>query len=980
MRLKIVPTLFLLSGLTGLIYEIVWIRLFSTAFGQASQALASVLAAYLGGLALGSWFAGRIASAHLGRCLSLYGAAEMLTGLYALTMPWMIHATQPLLSATYGSGHEGACAAAALRTLLCSAILVPPTALMGASLPLLAGFSGNRGPGSIQFLYTVNLSGASIGAFLSSFVLLPAWGFSRSLQFACLLNLGVGVTAIWIARNPQQKSQAPLSDGSSSMGPARSRAAAARERTQSVREAPLATGTWIAVAFGSGVVCMLHEVAWARVYGLLLGPTASTVALVLGVFLLGLTAGSVAGRCLRRGWRGWLCAAQFGCAALLLWAFAAAGALPRVIAEWIRWHNQSAAQIELMKVLVLAATFLPLTIAIGLSFPLIMRIAPVRELPVARRIGGAYGINTAGCIAGALGTGWLLIPALGSQTTLLVGGLLNLSLGILLFSRLPRVWPALASGAGVTLAVFAAPRWDMSAMSAGGYKYAPYYASSGSPQFELEAPLFLREAVSGTVAVRQAGPSRVLSIDGKVDASDAGGDLLAEKLLAHLPLLLRATPKDVCLIGLASGVTAGGILTYPVQSLDVVEVSREVVNASHFFDGVNRKPLADPRTVLLVNDGRNHLALTSRRYDVIISEPSNPWIAGMNSLFTREFFGVAKRKLRPGGLLAQWFHIYNMPKDDLQSLLRAFVEIFPSAILWQLNDGDVLITGFADGSSRKAGEASALSPMAVSDLAGADVPDPELLLNLYVMWDGDLRRFAGSAPPNTDDNAMLEFHGQRDLQAQTDISNAGDLTTFPKLLPPPEGVRRIRDRLTAPKLVSEGSMFERAESLRMAFHSYQNAFREDPKSLRALAGMDRTARLPEQRAAVDAALGLRDSGASLQNRTERALEKARNGDLAGAQLLFEETAEAHPLDSAARLNYGLFCLERSDYAAAIAQFQQAIELNPGYLPAHEAMAEAYLRLHDLPNAAIWSRRILQLDPGHQVARQTLEAIETTRSR
>ena len=144
--------------------------------------------------------------------------------------------------------------------------------------------------------------------------------------------------------------------------------------------------------------------------------------------------------------------------------------------------------------------------------------------------------------------------------------------------------------------------------------------------------------------------------------------------------------------------------------------------------------------------------------------------------------------------------------------------------------------------------------------------------------------------------------------------------------------------------------------------------------------MDRTARLPEQRAAVDAALGLRDSGASLQNRTERALEKARNGDLAGAQLLFEETAEAHPLDSAARLNYGLFCLERSDYAAAIAQFQQAIELNPGYLPAHEAMAEAYLRLHDLPNAAIWSRRILQLDPGHQIARQTLEAIETTRSR
>src|SRR5260370_20169199 len=191
--------------------------------------------------------------------------------------------------------------------------------------------------------------------------------------------------------------------------------------------------------------------------------------------------------------------------------------------------------------------------------------------------------------------------------------------------------------------------------------------------------------------------------------------------------------------------------------MDVIEVSPEVVQASHLFDGANGKPLEDSRTHLIVNDGRNHLALVDRQYDAMLSEPSNPWISGMNSMFTREFFRIARRRLNSGGVLAQWFHLYNMPPDGLRSLLRAFTEVFPSAALWQLNEGDVLLTGFAGDWSDEGLPGAPRT--AVMDLAAVGVTGPSLLSTLYVMRGADLVRFACLAESNTDDRPLLEFHG-----------------------------------------------------------------------------------------------------------------------------------------------------------------------------------------------------------------------------
>jgi spermidine synthase len=963
-----VTALFLLSGGTGLVYEIVWIRLFSISFGNTAQALSTVLSVFLGGLALGAFWAGKVSTKYSQkRPLQAYGWIEIATGVYALAIPWLIESTQPVLRALYGSGQGSAWVTVAARALLCSAVLVPATVLMGATLPLLArwvsatatGESGRR----VGVLYTVNLAGASGGALLSGFALLPALGFSRTLQLTCAVNVAIGLVALALSREVESPK------------------AVTNQRSDRTVAPVLATRIWVTVSFVSGAICMLYEVAWSRTFGLLFGPTASTVTLVLATFLAGLTLGGIAAGRLRNHLIAWLCCAQFACAGLLLWTFLGAGAAPHQVAEWVRAHSAEPAQIELMKIMLLATTLLPLTIAIGLIFPLILRFKPAHELEIAKRIGGMYGVNTAGCICGSLLTGWMLIPLIGTERTLFLGGLLNVGLGLLMFFCIKpgKIKLALvACAAAVVLAMFLVPRWNMAALTAGAYKYAPYYSPAGEP-FNTEEVVFLKEGKSGTVAVRKSSGSMLLSIDGKVDASDAGGDLLTEKLLAHLPLIVSGAARNVCLIGLASGVTAGAALTHPIQTLDVVEISSDVVEASQFFHNVNHDPLADPRAKLILNDGRNHLALTHSQYDVIISEPSNPWIAGMNSLFTRDFFRIARSRLNQAGVFAQWFHIYNLPQDDLQSLFRAFTEVFPSAILWQLNDGDVLLTGFADDTLPRVLSDSGglqLSRAASVDLSSVGVTDPKLLLKMYVMRDQDLRRFAAEARPNTDDDPRLEFHGQRDLHAQTDVSNADGLAAFVREVSPPATVQAVREQLGAAQYIASAAMFEHAESYRSAFSDYQMAFRSDAQSREALAGMDRCARLPQERSAVAVALSLPEgSEDTLEKRTELALAKAERGDVTGAEFLLEENAQAHPLDSAARFNYGLFCLERKDYRRAIDQFEKSIDLNPKYLPAYEAMAESYLQLHDERNAVEWSRRILQIDPNHAVARQTLARLE-----
>jgi spermidine synthase len=246
-----------------------------------------------------------------------------------------------------------------------------------------------------------------------------------------------------------------------------------------------------------------------------------------------------------------------------------------------------------------------------------------------------------GGIFGSLIAGFFLIPRVGSQTTLVLAACISLGTGILL----TRLRAQFVFGAAVVILYFVFnPRWDPELMASGAYKYAPYYGANVDLEIALKSGklVYFKEGAAATVSIRKYRGGTMLSIDGKVDASDTG-DMTTQKMLAHLPLLLSRNARHVAVIGLGSGVTAGAALQHPIESLDVVEISPEVVAGSRYFEHVNRHPLEDRRTTLIIGDGRNHLRYTGKKYDVTISEPSNPWMSGMASLFSRDFLQKPRR-------------------------------------------------------------------------------------------------------------------------------------------------------------------------------------------------------------------------------------------------------------------------------------------------------------------------------------------------
>ena len=270
--------------------------------------------------------------------------------------------------------------------------------------------------------------------------------------------------------------------------------------------------------------------------------------------------------------------------------------------------------------------------------------------------------------------------------------------------------------------------------------------------------MYYREGATGTVSVKELTGARSLSIDGKVDASTAR-DMLTQKLLAHLPLLLHPNPRQVGIVGLGSGVTLASALVHPVVSVDVVEISPEVVEASAYFADVNRRALDDPRTRLVRGDGRTHFSLTSRLYDVVISEPSNPWMAGVAALFTQEFFQRVRSRLATGGIFCQWAHTYDVSDADLRSIVATFRAVFPDGTMWLAGDGDLLLVGSTAPLEPRLEDISTAwqRPGVGEDLRTVGMREPFTLLSLFV---GGSRRDIAirgwvSAPDRRPDGARI---------------------------------------------------------------------------------------------------------------------------------------------------------------------------------------------------------------------------------
>jgi spermidine synthase len=496
-----------------------------------------------------------------------------------------------------------------------------------------------------------------------------------------------------------------------------------------------------------------------------------------------------------------------------------------------------------------APLILPLAAAFGAAFPVALRVAVHGDDDASRvpRLAAIlYGANTAGSIAGSIAAGFVLLPAFGVQRAIEAGALLVMLGGVIVLAlgRVGRLATVLASVAVVVVGIIGggAERWDASLLSAGAYKYA---SQIHSPDVEstLRAGslLYYRDGAAGTVSVRRAAGVLSLAIDGKVDASNAG-DMLTQKLLAHLPLLLHAQPRRVAIIGLGSGVTFGAALRHPVDRVDTIEISREVVEASRFFEAENHHALADPRSHVIVGDGRTHLLLRSAPYDVIISEPSNPWMAGVASLFTREFFLAARRALTSDGILCQWAHTYDINGSDLRSIAATFASVFPHGTIWLIGAGDILFIASPAGIVERLStvEKSLTRPGVAADLAEVAVPDAGTVLAMYAGGPEDLRAYSLGGAIQTDDRGSLEFSAARGIVGEVE-DNAATLRALTTTNRVPALVAAARTAPRASTWTDRGRMLLQAEAYEAAYDAFAKALSIQADDQAAVDGLVRAA-------------------------------------------------------------------------------------------------------------------------------------------
>lgn len=782
---------FFLSGVSGLIYEVVWTRMLVLVFGTTTFATSTVLTAFMAGLGFGALLFGRIVD-RWQRPLLLYGLLELSIGLYALLVPDLFTGLVPLYRMIWQEFTPSFSLFSLLRFLLASTVLLIPTTLMGGTLPALSRFYVKKRETvglHIGLLYGLNTLGAVLGAAAAGFLLLPEVGMERTTWAAVSLNLAVGLFALVVATKemPLKKSVRPVRQW---------------ESKPTLPEPPSGTLpprlVLAALAtFGlSGFAAMAYEVAWTRLLTLILGSSTYAFTTMLVAFLTGLALGGLLmAPVVDRLPRPLLILALLELSIGLSAFFGQRlfGVLPYL---YLLLFRSFSAQPHLLLVsqslLAFFVMFVP-TLLMGAVFPIVIRISTDNLTKVGRLVGNAYAVNTVGTVAGSFASGFLLLPILGIQGTIALAIGLNLLLGFLLIF-FDQGKGRLLLGAGGALAfvlfmVFAFPAaWDPRVMTSGVYKEAPLFLRLyPSPrevfqritsQFKL---LFYREGVGATVTVVERpsleySPHLSLALDGKVDASTAS-DMPTQVLSGHLPFLIGEEAHKILVIGLASGMTVGAVAQHPVKGITVVEIEPAVVEASRLFDPFNHRLLEDPRVKLVVDDGRNYLLATKERFDIIISEPSNPWMSGPAKLFTKEFFELGRERLTEGGIFVQWLQLYGMEPLYLRALVRTFHSVFPHLLIFQTAEGDLLLLGserpLVIDVKRLAQRIQA--PKIAKDLTRVNVKDPLDLLVKFRLGSEEIETYVGSGPLNTDDNGLIEFAAPKSLYLETASVNVKEL-------------------------------------------------------------------------------------------------------------------------------------------------------------------------------------------------------------
>ncbi|MEM7411794.1 MAG: fused MFS/spermidine synthase [Myxococcota bacterium] len=657
---------FFLSGFSALLYETAWSREFAFVFGTSELAVVAVLAAYMGGLALGAAVASRWAH-RVRRPVLAYGVIELGIALWALAVPWLIRGLRTLYLGWLGGldvlPETLGLSTHAFHLFGAFLVLVPCTALMGATLPLLARHAVTKneqvGP-RIGLLYAINTFGAIAGTLTAAFVLLPAVGLRNTVYIGAIINGLVFLAAAGLAR------QAPNEGG-----------------PVAVRSTGL---PWILpLILVSGAVSFGYEVLWFRLLGHVVGGSTAAFSTMLASFLAGIALGSaVASRWARThaAARNGFVVAQLATATLAWLGFHGAAWLP----ELARGLGASLNNLGAGAVVSMGA-LLPLTLCVGATFPFAVRLLAKDAEDASASSARVYAWNTVGSIIGAVGTGYWLLPWLGLEGTLVAGAATNLALAaIAALWETPRRVPLanLAGAAFLVLLLAAPPRPEALIRS------SPMGGGVADGDFH-----YFAVGRSATVALVDQGVSWRLSTNGLPESiiTPPGypNGALAARWLSLLPTLARPDIEDMLIIGLGGGVTVGAV-PQQVRSVDVIELEPEVAAANRSVpERSDGHPLEDPRVSLRLTDARGALILADKTFDAIVSQPSHPWTSGASHLYTKDFFELVRARLSDDGMFVQWIGGSFVDPNQLRSLVASLVAVFGHVEVYMPAGGAVVL-------------------------------------------------------------------------------------------------------------------------------------------------------------------------------------------------------------------------------------------------------------------------------------------------
>lgn len=833
--------LFFLSGACALVYQIVWTRMLVVVFGTSVFAVSTVLTAFMGGLALGSALFGRLVDVK-GKALRLYALLELGIGLFALAFPFILSGLDEVHTALYRQVQDSHYLFSLIRFLLCFVVLLVPTTLMGATLPVLCKHAAQRLAQvgwTIGGLYAVNTFGAVVGCAAAAFVLIERLGVNWTIVVVALGNLLIAALAYLLSRKEE---------------PAEERDVVVEEEGSEAERLPRYVGWMVLVGYGlSGFAALGYEVVWTRLLAMILqSATSQSLSTILITFLFGLGAGGVVGGWVVGRWKDSLKLfgiVEIGIGIFGLGSLAAFGVIPYLLWMLQPFTSWGAHLVRLF--VVAACVVLVPTVLMGILFPVVGRLH-VRGLGrLGSRIGEVYAANTLGAIFGGFVAGFVLIPTLGTQVSLQTFAWLNVAVGMALLLVNPA---SLFRDRLKTLGKMAVPVVALAVLIPPRLLIDLFHWSE--PHSAL---LYCDEAAAGTVTVHEYRDGRrLLKVNGGGEVPNDYASVQTFRLLGNLPMLLHPQPDSVLVIAFGGGITLAAVEKHRPQRIDCVEVVPGVFEGARHFarfnDGIFER-LDRPPLNVIVDDGRNHVLRTERHYDVIIGDATHPGTADSWVLYTEEFYRLCQERLKENGLFAQWLPLHGLAVDDYRMILRTFQSVFPNASLWLTKNYTVVLGtpgplrvdfGLL---KRKFGLEEVKEKLDQVDLG-----DPIALLSTLVMDAEGMVGYVGEGRVNTDDRPYISFTDrlrrgtEGGLPVLVDLASHLGKSSSPHLREMDEQVRKMLEtRGAARRHTILGEIAQEQKNRPKAVEEFRRALSIDPEERRAERALRRLSGNPQRR-------------------------------------------------------------------------------------------------------------------------------------